>query len=108
MVSMKNTNEFFPIVPTLLTQRFSKTHYIVLTRIRVSREQLYVYRDISTILDFSAEYYRPIGKWTDENNIPLLRELGDGVIRTHGNVFLVTNGGRLLELIATCRRRSIS
>jgi hypothetical protein len=67
------------------------------------------YRDFSTILDdFSAEYYRPNGKWTDENNIPLLRELEDGVIRTHGNVFLISNGGRLFELIATCRRRSIS
>jgi hypothetical protein len=41
-----------------------------------------LYRDISTILDdFSGEYYRLIGNWTDENNRSLLCELEDGVIR---------------------------
>jgi hypothetical protein len=57
------------------------------------------YQNISTILDnFIVEYYHLIGNWIDENNRPLLCQLEDGVIRTYGYVFLVSNVGRFLEL----------
>jgi hypothetical protein len=59
-----------------------------------------VYQNFSTILDDTySENYRESGKWTDENNKPLLCELEDGVVGTIGYVFVVRNGRRLLELI---------
>jgi hypothetical protein len=59
-----------------------------------------VYHNISVILDdIEAEKFREIGKWSDENNRPLLCNLEDGVVRTYGFVFLVRKGRRLLEHI---------
>jgi hypothetical protein len=59
-----------------------------------------VYHNISTILhDLKTEIYRQLGNSTDENNIPLLCELEDGLIRNLEFVFLVNEGNPLLEYI---------
>jgi hypothetical protein len=46
-----------------------------------------------------VQKYHAIGKWSNENNIPLLCALEDGVVRTYGFVFLVRNGTNFLEPI---------
>jgi hypothetical protein len=59
-----------------------------------------VYHNISTILnDFFTEYYGEFGNWRHVNNRHLLCELEDGVVRTHGYVFVVNNKSHILELI---------
>ena len=59
-----------------------------------------LHQNISIILDdMGVEKLREIGKWSDENNRPLLCTLEDGVVRTYGFVFLVRKGRRLLEHI---------
>jgi hypothetical protein len=46
-----------------------------------------------------VQKFRANGKWSNENNMPLLCALENGVVRTHGFVFLVRNGIHFLELI---------
>jgi hypothetical protein len=59
-----------------------------------------IYQNFSTILnDNRVENLRANGKWSNENNMPLLCALEDGVVRTYGFVFLVKNGRYFLELI---------
>jgi len=59
-----------------------------------------VCQNFSTILDdIGVEILRANGKWSNENNMPLLCGLENGVVRTHGSVFLVRNGRHFLELI---------
>jgi hypothetical protein len=59
-----------------------------------------VYQNFSTILDdMLVEKFRAIGKWSNENNMPLLCALEDGVVRTYGFVFLVRNGRNFLQPI---------
>jgi len=59
-----------------------------------------LYQNFSTILDdIVVQKFREIGKWSNENNTPLLCALDDGVVRTHGFVFLVRNGRNFLEHI---------
>jgi len=45
-----------------------------------------------------VQEFRELGKWPNENNMQLLCALDDGVVRTHGFVFLVINGGHFVEL----------
>ena len=57
-------------------------------------------QNFSAILDdLSVKEFRVIGKWSNENNMPLLCALDDGVVRTDRHVFLVSNGGPFLEII---------
>jgi hypothetical protein len=59
-----------------------------------------LYQNFSTILDdITVQNLREIRKWSNENKIPLLCALEDGVVRIHGFVFLIRNGGHFLELI---------
>jgi hypothetical protein len=59
-----------------------------------------VCQNLSTILDdIAVQKLRANGKWSNENNMPLLCALEDGVVRTYGFVFLVRNGIHFLELI---------
>jgi len=59
-----------------------------------------LYQNFLTILgDIIVQKFCEIGKWSNENNIPLLCALEDGGVRTHGFVFLVRNSGHFLELI---------
>jgi hypothetical protein len=59
-----------------------------------------LYHNFSTILDdIPVQTFRAIGKWSDENNKPLLCALEDGVVTAHRYVFLVRNGKNFLELI---------
>jgi hypothetical protein len=59
-----------------------------------------VYQNFSTILDdISVEIFRANGKLSDENNLPLLCVLENGVVRTHGFVFFVRKGTYFLEHI---------
>jgi hypothetical protein len=46
-----------------------------------------------------VEKFRAIGKWSNENNMPLLCALENGVVTTHGFVFYVRKGRHFLELI---------
>jgi hypothetical protein len=58
------------------------------------------YQNFSTILnDVLVQKFRAIGKWSNENNVPYLCALEDGVVRTHGYIFLVRNGRPLLALV---------
>jgi hypothetical protein len=58
------------------------------------------YQNFSTILnDTAVQNYRAIGKWSNENNIPLVCALENGVIRRFGYAFLVRNGRNFLEPI---------
>jgi hypothetical protein len=58
------------------------------------------YQNLSTILDdIFVQKFRAIGKWSNENNIPYLCALEDGVVRTHGYVFFIRNGRHFLALI---------
>jgi hypothetical protein len=41
--------------------------------------------------------FRANGEWSDENNLPLLCELENGVVRTEGFVFFLRNARYLLE-----------
>jgi hypothetical protein len=59
-----------------------------------------IYQNFSTILDdMGVEIFRATGKWSNENNMPLLCALEDGVVRTHGSVFYVKNRSQFVELI---------
>lgn len=59
-----------------------------------------VYENFSRILDdISVQKFHEIGKWSNENNMPLLCALEYGVVRTHGFVFLVRNDIHFPELI---------
>ena len=59
-----------------------------------------VYQNFSTIFDdISVKKFRANGKWSNENNLPLLCALENGVVGTYGFVFLVRNGRHFLEHI---------
>jgi hypothetical protein len=58
------------------------------------------YQNFSTILnDIEVQKYRAIGKWSNENNIPLVCALENGVVGRYGYAFYVTNGRNFLEPI---------
>jgi hypothetical protein len=59
-----------------------------------------VYQNFSTIInDITMEKFRANGEWSSENNRPLVCALEDGVVRTHGFVFLVMKGRYFIEFI---------
>jgi hypothetical protein len=46
-----------------------------------------------------VQKFRVIGKWSNENNVPYLCALENGLVKTHGYVFIVRNGRYFVALI---------